>query len=320
MSSNSPDPIHRAESIADAAKFDWETKLLREVVDYGVQLIQRFVDGRKMGHTEACLVVLTAQSVAMADAVEILVSSGTADAARVPTRALFEAQLYAHWILAEDTDHRALCWWAHVKRRERKDTARYVASTREGKEIEQLCRSAGMPLPFCTDASKQTAAKARLADLDARLAKAPWSSIKDTREWYQAAGAGSIRDVAKEANQEHLYMSLYKLLCRDVHSSNVERWLEFDGVMGQVQGIRTLRGIRMLLQFALPLLFQLYETIIVRLLPSEHPAYSRLRLSWGPCLSRIRDANYQAPETVAGGASGSPAPGIPGTTPPPRTP
>jgi hypothetical protein len=305
VSSNTPDPIHRAESIADAAKLDWETKLLREVVDYGARLIQRFVDGRKMGHTEACLVVLTAQSVAMADAVEILISAGTADAARVPTRALFEAQLYAHWILAKDTDHRALCWWAHVKRRERKDTARYVANAPEGKEIEELCRAAGMPLPFFTDVVKQKSATSRLAELDGRAAKAPWAAIKDTREWYQAAGAGSIRDVAREAGQEHLYMFFYKLLCRDVHSSNVERWLEFDGVRGQVQGIRTLRGIRMLLQFALPLLFQLYETIIDRLLPAERTAYRQLRLAWGPCLSKIRDVDYRDPAPPAEAAARS---------------
>ena len=109
MNSNAPDPIHRDESIADAAKFDWETKLLRETVDYGAQFMEKFVDGRKIGHTEACLIVLTAQAVAMADATEVLVSDGSADAARVPARALFEAQLYALWILVNDTEQRALC-------------------------------------------------------------------------------------------------------------------------------------------------------------------------------------------------------------------
>ena len=293
MSSNTSDPIHRAESIADAAKLDWETKLLRDVVDYGARLIEKFVDGRKVGHTEACLIVHAAQAVAMADAAEVLVTAGTADAARVPARALFESQLYVQWILANDTDQRALCWWAHVKRRERDDLASHVATTPEGKAVAQLFVDAGMSAPSIQDPSRQTDATARLAQLEARCQKAPWSSIKETREWYQAAGANNIREVARGAKQEHLYALFYKPFCRDVHSSNVERWLEFGGGKQQVRGVRTLRGIRMLLQFTIPLMFQLYEAVIDRYLPSERANYEKARRAWGSCLSKIREPDYK---------------------------
>ncbi len=295
MNSNAPDPIHRDEAIADAAKFDWETKLLRETVDYGAQLMEKFVDGRKIGHTEACLIVLTAQAVAMADATEVLVSAGSADASRVPARALFEAQLYARWILVDDTEQRALCWWAHVKRRERNDLASHVATTPEGKAVAQLFLDAGMSEPTTHHPSRQNDAITRLSELDARCEKAPWSSIKETREWYQAAGANSIREVARGAQQEHLYAFFYKPFCRDVHSSNVERWLELGGGKQQVRGVRTLRGIRMLLQFTIPLMFQLYEALIDRYLPSERANYTQACSTWGPCLSRIREPDYAEP-------------------------
>ena len=304
MSSSTPDPIHRAESVADAAKFDWETKLLRDVVDYGARLIEKFVEGRTIGHTEACLIVLAAQSIAMADAAEVLVSAGTADAARVPARSLFEAQLYAQWILAKDTDHRALCWWAHVKRRERDDLASHVATTSEGKAVSQLFADAGMPVPRIHDSSRQPDAIARLAQLDARCLKAPWSSIKETREWYQAADANNIREVARGAKQEHLFAFFYKPFCRDVHSSNVERWLEFGGGTQQVRGIRTLRGIRLLLQFTIPLMFQLYEALIDRFLHAEKANYVQMRRTWGPCLSKVREPDYKDPP---------PPPGVAGT-------
>jgi hypothetical protein len=295
MSPTHQDPIHRVESVSDAAKLDWETKMLREVVDYGARLLEKIINSRTLGHTEACLTVLAGQSIAMTDAIEVLVSAGTAEAARVPARALFEAQLYGQWILAHDTDHRALCWWAHVKRRERNDFASHVANTPEGKAVAQLFLDAGMSEPTTHHPSRQNESITRLAEMDARCEKAPWSSVKETREWYQAAGANSIREVARGAQQEHLYAFFYKPFCRDVHSSNVERWLELGGGKQQVRGVRTLRGIRMLLQFTIPLMFQLYEALIDRFLPSERASYEQARNTWGPCLSKIREPVYAEP-------------------------
>ncbi len=293
MSSSGPDPIHRTASVADAAKFDWELRLLCEVVDFGARLLQRFVEGRKMGHTEGCVVVLAGQTLAMADAVEVLLRAGTASGARVPMRALFESQLYLQWILAKDTDHRALCWWAHVKRRERDEAAMLVRTTRDGLAFEERLKRAGMSPAAFTDPSMQAQWIKRLDDLEARCRDAAWASIKDTGDrWYRAAGANSIRDVAVQAGQELLYEVFFSLLCRDVHSSNPERWLTIKAGKGEVQAIRHMVGIRMLLQFALPLLFDLYSTLIRRFMPAEEGAYVAQRVAWGPRLSAIRDAEY----------------------------
>lgn len=295
MNAQAADPIYRSESTADASKLDWETKLLRDVVDYGARLFAKFVEDRQIGHTEACLAVLALQSVAMADAVEVLLSAGTVDAARVPARSLFESQLYAQWIMRADTDQRALCWWAHVKSLERRDLESHVATTTRGLEVARLFADAGMPAPSVHEASRQSEARARLARLESRCKGAPWASIEVRKFWFMSAGAKDIRAVAADANQAHLYEFFYKPFCRDVHASNVERWLELSSGTGQVRSIRTLRGFSGLLQFVIPLMFSLYESFINRFLPAESASYGQMRLAWGPCLTRIREPRYQDP-------------------------
>lgn len=293
MPDGNQDPVHRAESISDGAKFEAERKHLREVIDYGARLVERWVGATtKTDYTEACLYALTGQTLAMADAIEVLLGAGTAAAARVNARALFEAQLYATWILAKDTDRRALCWWAHVKRRERSNVARLLPSTAEGQELTKLLAAAQLSAAGMHDPAKQSLAQTDLARLDQRAKVAPWASIKDTNQWYQAAGVNDIRALAADAGQEHLYVCFYKPLCRDVHSSNPDRWLALGKAQGHVEPIRTLRGIRMLLQFVIPLLYGLFRVLTNRYLSSEADSLKQQIAAW-PILTAIREPTYR---------------------------
>jgi len=291
MSGGIVDPVHRSESVADGAKIDAERKHLREVIDYGARLVERWVGAITVDYTEACLCVLTGQTLAMADAIEVLLGAGTTAAARVNARALFEAQLYAQWILAKDTDHRALCWWAHVKRRERANVATLLPSTVEGQEVSRLFAAAHLSTTGLHDSAKQSLAQAELARLDQRAKVAPWSSIKVTKEWFQGAGVQNIRVLAADAGQEHLYVCFYKPLCRDVHSSNPERWLALGKTPGHVEPIRTLRGLRPLLHFVIPLLYGLFRTLTDRYLASEAGALKQQIAAW-PRLTAIREPSY----------------------------
>src|SRR5208337_840322 len=74
--------------------------LLRELVDYGTNLIVRcFVSsGRKLEDT-VILPVLLKQAVSMLDAIELLISNAALHSGHLQARTLFELSLYLQWIL-----------------------------------------------------------------------------------------------------------------------------------------------------------------------------------------------------------------------------
>jgi hypothetical protein len=304
------DPIYRAESVADAAKFDWEQRLLIETVNLGATIVSAIPANRTLGHTEACITALAAQCVAMADAIQILVSAGSVSAARLQARTLFETEIYLHWILSERTEERALCWWAHTKADERESIARQLATTTEGREFASLWQRAGMPLSAVLDDPQRQAKLAeQLARLDEGANKARWAGKKKAKHWYQSAGGQNLRQLAANVSQEHLYVFFYRLFCRDVHSANPDRWIQIRNSAGSIKAIRTMDGHAMLLQFTLSMLFPMYEVLIDHFAQQLQGDYAALRSRWGPVLSRIRDAVYneETPQHTVGGQPGLPA-------------
>jgi len=289
MSNAIDDPVHRAASIADGQRLEPERKHLREVIDYGARMRARWAEQcAEVGHTEACIVTLLGQALMMADAVEVLIAAGSGRAARANARAFFEAQLYAHWVMQHDTDRRALCWWAHLLRAHRKDVARCSSTTSEGQEISRLLRDAGLDPVALLNAELDQAAQVELVRLDARARRAPWADVPIERDWYRPAGAGSIRDVAKQVSQEHLYLMLYRPLCRAVHSSNPWEWLVLRSAGGNIEPIRSLRGVDTMLRFTFPLLYRLYRGFVARFLPDEMEHLHKTASNW-PRLAVIRD-------------------------------
>jgi uncharacterized protein DUF5677 len=94
--------------------------LLREIVDYGTHLIPRCYTTAKSKDLTASVVLgtLLKHSVAMLDAIDILVSQGAVFLAHLPARGLFEIYLFIHWILKEDAEKRVKQYYVwHLRRK-----------------------------------------------------------------------------------------------------------------------------------------------------------------------------------------------------------
>jgi hypothetical protein len=88
--------------------FSHTTELVREVVNFGSNLISRSLvySERKV----ADIVIIDAlfkQAVTMRDAIVILFSQGAVCSANLQVRNLLEARIYLAWILEKDKDQRA---------------------------------------------------------------------------------------------------------------------------------------------------------------------------------------------------------------------
>src|SRR5689334_11373067 len=108
--------LNRSATITDAKRaFPAQLKLLREVTNYGTNLIPRaFTSSGKTLKDVILIGTLLRQVVAMLDAVEVLTSNGAVYAAGLQARTLFEASAYLEWILKQESEKRAYHYHVHT--------------------------------------------------------------------------------------------------------------------------------------------------------------------------------------------------------------
>lgn len=284
---------------ADAAKFSTELDFVSEVIDYGVGLMARIIDVTVVGIPDVSLIGVVHHALTMLDAIEVLLRHGAGDAARVNVRSFFEAQLCAHWFLQETNEVRSRAFYVHAYRELRDDWEELDPAKPRAIRRRSLVAKHGWELPVADTPASTALRTSRLAELDKLLARrgaahmfAPVTNRKGKKvepTWTQVGGANNLSDIAKQCGQEDEYREFYGLFCRDTHASVLLRKL------GQksIEGIRTLRGFRMVTRFVLSLTFDLYRALIAKYLPADLPAYESLRGGpWKHRYNKVSDVNY----------------------------
>src|SRR5258708_17765227 len=109
---------HVVEDITEHLK-PW-TDLIRDSASYGSNLVPRCYGSSENGLKDmVVLAILLPQAVAMLDGVDTLLANGSAHAANLQMRALFEASVYIDWILLNDSETKARYYYLHNLRRKR---------------------------------------------------------------------------------------------------------------------------------------------------------------------------------------------------------
>ena len=110
--------LDRDKTAEDVKKLRPWLLLIRDITDYGTNLIPRCIGSSDRKLEDAVLVAaLLRQVVAMLDGVEVLLSGGAVYAANLQMRALFEASVYVDWMLAGDLEKKAQYYYVHNLRR-----------------------------------------------------------------------------------------------------------------------------------------------------------------------------------------------------------
>jgi Family of unknown function (DUF5677) len=267
------------------ARLEAPISLLRELVDYGVNLLDKCAQG---GGSLSDLVILGhffKHAVTMLDAVEIQISRGAVFAAGVSARSMLEAYIYLEWLLKADSDIRGRHFYVWHLRQKREWARRVIPGTDEYKRFQNHLNT----LSDMNDPAKREGIEKKYrkqdADLTAWLTNTINKPINDhfdklkTRifdvPWYKPTGAQSIGDMAKKLRLESEYDFFYSQFSDITHAGAFDKHVKVDGNEVIFEPIRSPDGIDFIVNVVATLAFRVFRLIIKRYSPSDLQSFSK---------------------------------------------
>ena len=259
--------------------------LLRELVDYGVVLID------KCGQAGGSLSDLVAtghffkHTVTMLDSVEILLSRGAVFASGVSARSMLEAYMYLEWLFKADTDNRARHFYVWHLRQKRDWARRGIPGTDENNRFQKHLNTMSLKDPI-KRAALEAEGKRQDADLTTLLTNATNKPINDQFDkmknraffdvaWYKPTGPQSIGDIAKKLSLGSEYMVFYSQFSDITHASAFDKHIKIDGKTVTFESIRSPEGIDTVVNVVATLAFRVFRLIINKYFPSELQAFNQ---------------------------------------------
>ena len=259
-------------------------QLIEDVVNYGTNLIPRCMASSERKLKDVVLLtILLRQVVGMLDGVQVLLSSGAVQAANLQLRALFEAAIYAEWMLAGDAEKKALYYYVHNLRRRRKWALLTEAgSPPHASDFEKTMSASGVQI---TD-EMRAMAKRHTATIERALQGSRFASInkdfcdlKKLRRgeppWYSPLGPKNLAELARSVGRESLYILVYSVASGLMHSSAYEEHVQFEPGRLKLQPIRQLQNFPHMLLFSVSIAFDLYRRVLSEYRPGELAAFRR---------------------------------------------
>lgn len=289
--------------------FGAQLELMRDVVNYGSNLIPRCFESSPKGIADVVIIaMLLKQAVAMLDGVELHVSNAAVLASHVSTRALYEAHLYISWILRSDSDTRARHYYVWHLRQKRKWDNRVIPGTTEHASFQQVLQhlptfQSAAPTDQQRVQQLQQKASHDVTQIDQLLTSPSYNAINDAFDnhwnrsydppWYAPCGVQSIRQLARELNLLHEYDVLYSSLSNVTHSSCFKQHVAVQGGGIVFEPIRYLKSIDFVLRLALSVSFRVYRQVLQFYRPGEIENFKRKYIEeWRQAFTTIRAVSY----------------------------
>ena len=291
--------------------FGDQIRLLRDVVNYGSNLIPRcFEASRKDVPAVIILATLLKQVVVMVDGIEIQLTQAAVLSSHVTTRALYEAQLYIHWMLKSDTESRARHYYVWNLRRRRKWANRIIPGTQEhasfGHALSQLSAfQSGDPSDQQHVQQLSQFAQQDVADIDQLLNSNAYAAVNSAFDsfwnrpfdpsWHAPAGVRSIRSMADDLGLLHEYEVFYDNLSTLSHASYFKSHVAVEGDQLTFEPIRHLESIDLILRLTLSMSFRVFRTVLSHYRAGEVENFDRkYSAEWQSAFTSITSVNYTA--------------------------
>lgn len=252
--------------------------LLREIVDYGVDLLDKC--SNRGGSLSDLIIVghFFKQAVTMLDAVEIQLSRGAVFAAGVSARSMLETYVYLEWLLKTDTEKRARQFYVWHLRQKRSWARRAIKGTPENALFQKHLKA----LYDFNDLNKQTKIETEGVQQDADFTRIltnqnnksineDFDKLKKKHDvaWYSPHGPSSIADMAKRLNLESEYEFFYTQFSDITHAGAFDKNIKFEGTAVIFEPIRSPENIDTILTVVASLAFRVFRLIINKYLPAE---------------------------------------------------
>ena len=278
---------------------------LRDVANYGSNLIVRaFVSSpRDMAAIVACYVFLK-QIVAMVDAVHVLLSEGAGYASHLPARSAFEASLYLHYVIENDSERRAKRYYVADIREQKGWARKLIAGTPEAEELEELRKSIDVE-SFLGDPESTSVANSMLQDAARVLGQpellaidAEFDAIRRGRKrdvaWYALDGIPNIRQLAKHLGRLAEYETFYSRGSQAMHSGTYKDHVRFIDNQLHAIPIRHIMDFNHLIQSVLIVAVSSMRRVVERYRSGEINDLNRRYLTeWREAMMHTPTVNYK---------------------------
>ena len=224
--------------------------VLRSVVDEADGIFQRCIQTAAGADENLGILMPFHHAIEMLDGVEVLLNKSCVVASYTPLRSAFEASLAVRYVLADDTERRALSYvvsskykrlhWCEEQNPESKRGKQFIADMgiEEGSEF---------PMPDAADLAAEVESIREMLSTDpyAPIAAEYERIAKERRgrmKWYSLfEGPSSVREMAKSLSQLDDYLIFYREMSKTVHATDLRRRLitARDGTSPAVTVIRS---------------------------------------------------------------------------------
>lgn len=271
--------------------FSESLDLLREIINYGTNLIPRCYVSSKKGLLEyIVLFTFLRQVVAMLDGFEILCHQGALYPSQLQVRAILEAWVNINWILKEDSENRAKYYYVWNLRQKRFWALSVIKGEGEYKEFKKVDSYNILDLEEAK--AIETIAKKQVSQIDSILNSNDFKDINNTFDklrgkrnydvaWYKISGISSVKAMADNIGKSEEYYVFYNMFSRVMHGSNLEQHATIREGKLIGEQIRKLDNIRTLLQMVIDLAIKTYTTVLSYYRNGEVPRfYEKFLQEW----------------------------------------
>jgi len=281
-------------------------KLLQDIVNYGSNLMPRcFVSSERKLEDAIIIGVLLRQVVAMVDAAEVLISNAAVYSSQLQARAGFEASIYIEWILKRDTEKKAKYFYVSNLRKDKLWAQRTTGESPDQSQFDEMAQELSSQFIEKTDEMKEEA-KNQIEEIDQLLASTIYNDInnefqiyKNNRglpyepSWYAPLGIPSVRQMAIDVGRLPEYEFFYSLTSEVMHSSRYRHHIQFSEGKLIFEPIRSLKGIKMLINFIVACTLRTYMNILKHYRHGELPAFSRKYVEdWRIAFRSVKSVRY----------------------------
>jgi hypothetical protein len=281
---------------------------LKDLTNYGTNLIPRCYTSSDRDLKDVVVVgILLRQAVAMLDGVEVLMSNGAVYSAGLQARALFEASAYIEWILQSDIDTKAVYYYVHNVRRQRRWAKRFLKNSPEAAAF--AASIPGGPLPSLHDPKVDEQAKNHLQNIQHVLSQPQFATVSKEfdqcafkngadRPWYFPFGIKSVSALIKTLGRTAEYTVFYGSWSEAMHSSNYAQHVKMGKGKVTFEPIRHLATFKTLFTFTTVNALRVFRHVLGQYRPDELKAFGKkYSENWKTDLLEVPDIRYEVIST-----------------------
>jgi hypothetical protein len=261
--------------------FSRSISLLREIVDYGIDLVLRGYMTSNRGIPDFIVFnVFLKNIVIQADGVLILLDKGAGEASKSNLRVIFETEVMLEWILKAETDKKARAFYV-FNLLDEKEYRNKIALCPEGrKELERVYER--IEEKYGKNLFIERAKKIEcLLRNDFKDIVEEYDSCRNKNNWYCIFKKSNFFEIAEDIGLAYEYKVFYRSLSKGVHTTSTHSFF----IMGEdeeyAKQIRGLEDIDFVLTMSRWWLLRIYRLLLVKYREGEVEKFDeKCRTKW----------------------------------------